>query len=170
MEQLGHQTLVGYSSVAEMQWKGRPRKIRPRTVVYAVMLAGLFTVGLTLVGGRVPFEASVNRAPGSLFTVDDDGSIRNTYLLKVTSNDPSSEAVRYEVRVEGLEDAEVVASGLELGPTETRTLPLVVRVPYSEGMARTIPIRVHVTSSSGELSLEATFKTGAELGTAAPTE
>jgi cytochrome c oxidase accessory protein FixG len=170
MEQLGHRTLVGLSSVSEMQGKTRPRKIRPRTVVYAAMLTGLVALGLTLVGGRVPFEASVNRAPGSLYTVDDDGSIRNTYLLKVTSNDPSTEAVRYEVRVEGLEGAEVVAPDLELGSTETRTLPLVVRVQYSEGMARTIPIQVHVTSPSGELSLEATFKTGAELGTTAPTD
>jgi len=170
MEQLGHKTLVGLSSVAEMQGKDRPRKIRPRTVVYAGMLTGLIAVGLTLIGNRVPFEASVNRAPGSLFTVDDDGTIRNTYLLKVTSNDPSPEPVRYEVRVEGLEGAEVVAPELELGSTESRTLPLVVRVPYSDGMARTIPIQVHVTSPSGELSLEATFKTGAELGTTAPTD
>ena len=88
----------------------------------------------------------------------------------MTSNDPGPEPVRYEVRVEGLEGAEVVAPELELGSTESRTLPLVVRVPYSDGMARTIPIQVHVTSPSGELSLEATFKTGAELGTNAPTD
>jgi hypothetical protein len=47
---------------------------------------------------------------------------------------------------------------------------LVVRVPYSEGMERTIPISVHVASPNGELSLEATFKTGAELGTAGTTD
>ncbi len=170
MEQLAHKTLVGYSSVLEMQGGHRPRRFRPRTGAYALLLTGLIVVGLTLLNGRVPFQASVNRAPGSLFTVDADGTIRNTYLLKVTSNDPSPEPVRYAVRVEGLEGALVVAPELELGSAESRTVPLVVQVPYAEGMERTIPIHVYVTSPIGELVLEATFKTGAELGTTGATD
>lgn len=163
MEQLGHKTLVAYSSVSEMHGNSRPRKIRPRTMAYAALLLGLVAVGFTLVGGRAPFQASVNRAPGSLFTVAEDGSIRNTYLLKVTSNDPSRDPVRYEVRVEGLDGASVVAPNVELTAGESRTLPLVVTVPHAEEMERTVPIHVYVTSPGGELVLEATFKTGAEV-------
>jgi hypothetical protein len=169
MKQLGHPTLVGFSSVSEMQGKGRPRRVKPRTMAYAALLAGLIVTGFTLVGGRVPFEASVNRAPGSLFTVASDGSIRNTYLLKVTSNDPNPDPVRYDVRVEGLAGANVVTPPLELATGESRTIPLVVTVPESAAMARTIPISVYVRSPGGELGLEATFKTGAELGSAGTT-
>ena len=170
MEQLGHPTLVGYSSVAELQTGRKPRKLRARTVAYAAMLVGLVVAGGALISGRVPFQATVNRAPGSLYTLDADGRVRNTYLLKVTSNDPHPEPVRYEVWVEGLDAAEVVTPEIYLASAESRTLPLVVRVPFAEGMDRTIPIRVHVTSPRGGVVLDATFKTGAELGTAGTTD
>jgi cytochrome c oxidase accessory protein FixG len=170
MQQLGHKTLVGFSSVSEMSGKTHPRRVRPRTVAYAALLVGLAVVGFTLVGGRVPFQASVNRAPGSLFTVAEDGSIRNTYLLKVTSNDPRPGPVRYQVRVEGLDAASVVTPELELASAESRTVPLVVTTPYAEVTERTIPFYVYVTSPAGEIVLEATFKTGAEVGTTGTTE
>jgi cytochrome c oxidase accessory protein FixG len=163
MEQLGHPTLVGYSSVAEMQGR-TARRVRPRSVAYAAMLVGLLATGGAMVAGRVPFEASVNRAPGPLFTVDGDGHVRNTYLLKVTSKDPTLAPVRYAIRVDGLEGAEVVVPDLALVTTETRTLPLIVRVAADSTLARTVPIRVRVTSPRGEIVLETTFKTGAALG------
>jgi cytochrome c oxidase accessory protein FixG len=163
MAPLGHPTLVGYSSEAELQGQGR-RRFRPRTLVYAALLVGLLTTATAMLAGRLPFEASVNRAPGTLFTVDGDGYLRNTFLLKVTSNDPSPDTVRYTVRVEGLAAAEVVAPEVLLGPTQTQTVPLIVRVPGDSAGERTIPIRVRVTSPRGDLVLEATFLTGGALG------
>jgi cytochrome c oxidase accessory protein FixG len=170
MERLGHPTLVGYSSVAEMQTGKRARRLRPRTVAYAALLAGLAVTGGTMLYGRVPFEVTVNRAPGSLFTVDADGLIRNTYLVKITNNDPSPEAVTYEVQVEGLDPAQVIAPSIELRSSETRTAPLIVRVPGDGGVARTVPIRVRVSSPRGQVVVDATFKTGAEVGAARTTE
>jgi hypothetical protein len=123
-----------------------------------------------MVAGRVPFEATVNRAPGSLFVVDNDAHVRNTYLLKITNNDTGGERITYRIRVEGLDNAEVVAPPLELAASESRTTPLVIRVPVANGLRRTILITVHVTSSQGELVLNATFKTGAELRAGRTTE
>ncbi len=164
MEKLDHETLVTYRSEAAMAGR-KTRLLRPRTFVYAAMLIGLVVVGSAMVIGRVPFEASVNRAPGSLYNVDVDGYVRNTYLLKVTNNAASSEPVAYEVRIEGLDGAEVVTQDLVLASSQSRIVPLVVRVPPSLGLKdRTIPIRVHVASPDGELVLDATFKTGAEVG------
>jgi hypothetical protein len=104
----------------------------------------------------------VSRVPGSLFTVDADGWVRNTYLLRITNNEPTAAPIRFDVRVEGIAGAEVVAQPVALGSTESATLPLVVRVPPSGELARTIPIHVLVTSSAGRLALDATFKTAAE--------
>jgi cytochrome c oxidase accessory protein FixG len=162
MDQLGHPTLVGYSSVAQMRGRAA-RRLRPRTVAYAAMLVGLLATGGAMLAGRVPFEASVNRAPGPLFTVDGDGLVRNTFLLEVTSKDPAIAPLRYDVRVEGLPGAEVVAPDLALVTAETRILPLVVRVRPDSALARTVPIRVRVTSPHGEIVLQTTFKTGAAL-------
>ena len=165
MEKLNHETLVAYRSEVGRAGK-KSRLLRPRTVAYAAMLVGLIVAGSAMVIERVPFQASVNRAPGSLFNLDDDGYIRNTYLLKVTNNATSSEPVSYQVSVEGLQDAVVVTQDLVLTSSESRTVPLVVRVPASRDLDRTIPIRVHVVASVGELVLDATFKTGAEVGAA----
>ena len=163
MERLDHETLVAYRSVAQLEGR-KPRLVRPRTVAYAALLVGLVVSGAAMVAGRVPFEATVNRAPGSLFTVDNDAHVRNTYLLKITNNDTGDERVTYRIRVEGLDNAEVVAPPLELAASESRTTPLVIRVPVARDLRRTIPITVHVTSPQGELVLNATFKTGAEFG------
>jgi cytochrome c oxidase accessory protein FixG len=164
MEQLGHPTLVAYTSVTEMEQGKRPRLVRGRSLAYAALLVGLVVTGGAMVVGRVPFEATVNRAPGSLFTIDADGYVRNTYLLKVTNNDPSSEPVAYRVRVEGLERAEVVAPPITLGPSESRTTPLVIRVPLDDSLQRTIRIRVYIASPKGELVRDVTFKTGSDVG------
>ena len=63
-------------------------------------------------------------------------------------------------------EAEVVVQDLELASRESRTVPLVIRVPASDDLLRTIPLQVYVTSTDGELIVDATFKTGAEIGTA----
>jgi cytochrome c oxidase accessory protein FixG len=165
MDKLEHPTLVDYTSVAAMEGR-KPRLMRARTLVYGAMLAGLVMVGAAMVWGRVPFEATVNRAPGSLYTIDADGLVRNTYFLKITNNNADGEPVLYRVRIDGLPDAEVMSQDMELAARESRTVPLVVRVPMNDDLMRTIPIQVYVTSLDGELVVAATFKTGAEIGTA----
>jgi cytochrome c oxidase accessory protein FixG len=163
MEKLDHRTLVEYSTQAEAE--GRVvRRLRPRTVVYLGLLAALLVFGFTLMAQRVPFEATVNRAPGSLFTLDPDGYVRNTFLLQITNNQTTEAPMDYQISVEGLPDAEVLIQDVRLGSTETRTLPLIVRVPQSSDLGRTTPLDVRVISQNGELLLSTTFKTGAAVG------
>jgi hypothetical protein len=99
-----------------------------------------------------------------LFTVDSDGSTRNTFLLKIINKDPSETPVRYEIEVSGLEDAEVLASPVEIPSTEARTIPLIVRVPPTAELGRTTVFDVSVSDGEDELVLHPTFKTGAQIG------
>lgn len=163
MSRFGHPTLVRYGSMSADRGKA-PRAFRPRTLVYGGLLTTLTAAAMVLLLGRVPFEASVNRAPGSLFTVDMDGYVRNTYLLKVTNKKSSSGSVAYSVEVDGLEGAEVTAPRLTVASEESRTIPLVVRLPAAAAGARTIPLTVRIGSGSAELLLPTTFKTGAAVG------
>ncbi len=164
MEPLGHETLIRYSSVAVDE--GRVlRKVRPRTVIYGGLLTALATAATILVLARIPFEATVNRAPGSLFNIDADGWVRNTYLLKITNNDPSTDAMVYDVRLAGLAGGELVTDQIVLQSTETRTVPLVVRMRASDAaLGRTLPFDVEIESPQGTLWLPATFKTDASTG------
>jgi cytochrome c oxidase accessory protein FixG len=162
---LGHPGLIDYTSMAQGQHR-KTRRLRPRTLIYATLLSGIAAAWITLLVTRVPFEANVNRAPGSLFTMDADGFVRNTYLLELTNNAPG-DSISFHVAVEGVPGAEVVAQDIRLAESERRTVPLVVRLPSSRTMARTIPIRVRVQTPGAVRILQTTFKTGGTLAAVA---
>ena len=50
-----------------------------------------------------------------------------------------------------------------LGPEEARTIPLVIRLPNTGEQARTLPLRVVLTSRRGELVMPTTFKTAGPM-------
>ena len=160
MDKLGHRTLVEYTSMAEQEGR-KVRRLRPRTIVYGGLLLALVGFGLTLATQRMPFEATVNRVPGSLFTVDPDGFVRNTYLVQITNNKAGDSPVDFTVTVDGIPDAEVLAQNVQLAASETRTLPLIVRVPQDLGLGRTTELVVRVVTPDGAIDVPTTFKTGA---------
>jgi cytochrome c oxidase accessory protein FixG len=169
MEPLGHETLVRYGTIAEEEGR-KVRAIRPRTLIYAAILTALVLSTLTLMIGRVPFEASVNRAPGTLFSVDADGYVRNTYLLQITNKSAVADSVTYRVLVENLPEAEVLTSQVRIASTESMTVPLIIRVPVAANVPRTSLMHVRVLSDLGEVVLPTTFKTGADFGITAPSQ
>ena len=133
-------------------------------MVYGSLMTSLIAAAIVLMLGRVPFEANVNRAPGTLFQTDTDGWVRNTYLLKITNNDPDLGDVTYDVSLDGLEGAEVLTDQVVLGSTQTRTVPLVIRIRADQIERRSIPFTVTVRAMEREVVLPTTFRTGAVEG------
>jgi cytochrome c oxidase accessory protein FixG len=164
MSKLGHQNLITWSSAAEEAGR-KPRRIRPRTVAYAGLLTGIAAAAMVLLTGRAPFDAAVQRAPGSLFVMDNDGYVRNTYLLRITNKAASATPVNFHVQVKGLPPEDVIVQDVELATTESRTFPMVIRMKASRDLPRTIPLQVNISSPSQVVSVDATFKTEGHLGT-----
>ena len=155
MGQLGMPSLIRYSTVA--QDEGRTtRWVRGRTVAYAGLLAAVLGVLVFRVATKSPLEATVNRSPGTLFQQDGDGFVRNTYLVHVTNND-ALDAHEYQVRLEGLEHADVIVPQLTLEPLADQTVPLVVRMPAG-AVDRTTPFRVAIDDGDDVVRVAATFK------------
>lgn len=163
MSRFDQPTLVRYSSIAADESK-KARPFRPRTLVYGALLTTLTAAALVLLLGRVPFEASVNRAPGSLYTVDADGYVRNTFFLQLTNKAGTGESVAYQVALDGLDEGELSMPALTVAPEQSMTIPLVIRLPAEAAGARTIPFTVRIQSPDAELLLPTTFKTGASTG------
>jgi cytochrome c oxidase accessory protein FixG len=141
----------------------RRTRVRPRVVVYSLLLLGLLAAMAGIVSTRVPFDAGIARAPGSLFTVDDDGYVRNTFLVRIANNaaGATGETLAFRFSVEGLPaGAEVMAQELSLRSTESRIVPLVVRMPTAAAGARTLRMKLHVVAPTGERVLDMTFKSG----------
>ncbi len=159
MGRLGHQTLIDYGSLAALAGR-KARLLRPRTVAYAGLLAALAVAAMALLAVRVPFEASVSRAPGSLFTVDEDGYVRNTYFVRLANNAARPDSLRFAVRVEGLPGAQVTAPQVSLAPRQDEIVPLIVRLPAKHLEGRTLPMTVRVEAATGRKVLKTTFETG----------
>jgi cytochrome c oxidase accessory protein FixG len=155
MPKLGHPSLVQYGAMA--QDEGKPVHIvRKRTVVYAVLLTALVSGITWRVFHHEHIELQVNRAPGSLFATDPDGGIRNTFLVHVTNRDAAA-SHHYAVAIHGLPGARTVMPPLELGPLESRTVPLVVVAP-ADTVRRTAEFQVEVLSEVGSATVDASFK------------
>lgn len=163
MDRFDQPTLVRYSSIARDEGAPR-RRFRPRAVVYGGLMLSLVATAVVLLVGRVPFEATVNRAPGSLYSVDADGYVRNTFLLQITNNEAGAADALYGVRLDGLPGAQVLTPPLTLKAEETRTIPLIIRLKEADADERTVPFIVIVSSPSAELQIPTTFKTGAVMG------
>jgi cytochrome c oxidase accessory protein FixG len=162
MGRLGFGSLVEYGTLAQIS--GAPRRwLRPRVVIYAGLMTALVATAVLTVVNRVPFEAAVSRMPGSLFTVDADRSVRNTFLLRLANNANTGAPLAFQVRLEGLPGAELTVPELTLATAESRIVPLVVRLPADRAARRTLPLRLRVTAPVGERVLETTFKTGGAL-------
>lgn len=164
MGKLDKPSLIAYTTIAETLGR-KARALRPRTVVYASLLA-LFGAAIpaTLLS-RHDIQASVARAPGSLYTLDADGFVRNTYLVQIHNNDSQGRSGPFTVRVEGLpEGAEIIAPAMPIPADQRATLPLVVRLP-SAVSAPTLPLTVTISAPFDQVGLTTTFKgVGSEPG------
>ena len=126
--------------------------------------AGAILIPVALMANRHDFEVAVNRAPGSLYTVDADGGVRNTYLLRVTNNSPEGLTGPFQLHITGMPgDAEVITAPLTIPPSEQITVPLIVRVPAGEVIPRALPITVHVEAPFDRVSVHTTFMSGGSV-------
>lgn len=158
MAHFNQPTLVQYGSLAAQE--GKPvRPFRARTIVYGGLLVALAGATVVLAMRRTPIEAQVSRMRGSLFQVDGDGWVRNTYMLRVTNKSPGRDTLPFTVEVAGLDNAQVTVEPISLGSTESRFVPVIVRIPPAHTMARTFPITVTVASPSRAVRLTSTFMT-----------
>ncbi len=152
-------SLVQYSSVAAQQ--GQPsKKLRPRTFAYGGLLTALSAAFFILLAGRHPIEANLNRMPGTLYTVDADGWVRNTFFLQVTNNSGAEGPVPVQVDLRGLEGAELVMPSLELSSTESTRIPVVVRMPPSNDADRTRSFELELSTDFDRVTVGGTFKSG----------
>jgi cytochrome c oxidase accessory protein FixG len=158
MEKLNYPGLIVYTTEAETRGEVRSL-LRPRPIIYGGLIASLAVAATVVLRTHVAFEAELSRSPGSTFVLDDDDTIRNTYLLNIGNNDPRPGAASYTVSLEGLPGAVVMAPPIELRSTQDRTVPVVVRMPRDTGPARSIPFSVRISSGGEGRVLQATFMT-----------
>ncbi|WP_395694698.1 FixG Ig-like domain-containing protein, partial [Piscinibacter sp.] len=141
------------------------RVLRPRVLVYGVVLLAITLVVAASIALRSPFKVDVVRDRSTLARIVDDGWVENVYRLQVMNATESPQ--RYVVRAEGLPGITIAsAPPLELGPAQARWVVVALRVPpQAAGAAATgaqpIVFRVAQLGVSGapgrELEEKSTF-------------
>ncbi len=164
MDKLGYETLVRYTT--EAQDEGREaRWVRPRTLVYTAILAIVTALGVNYLMDRSDIELVVDRTPGPVFIVDDDGFVRNNYMLRIIDRTGEEGTRTYEVTATGLpEGSQVLAQPVTLKSSEQGVAPLIIRVPRSEADS-TLPFTVHIEGAGISNDKNTTFKGPERRGT-----
>ncbi|MFM8466071.1 MAG: cytochrome c oxidase accessory protein CcoG [Oxalobacteraceae bacterium] len=106
--------------------------VRPRVLIYSAALLVIVSVFFGTLLTRTPVKMDVIRDRGSMGREVDNGQIENVYRLQIMNTDESRH--RYRIGVEGIEGIALQGrSEVTLGSTESRSVPVDVRVPEGKG-------------------------------------
>jgi cytochrome c oxidase accessory protein FixG len=83
----------------------RPKLIRPRTLIYATLIAAVGLVMLVTLSTRADTEVNVLRDRNPLFVTLSDGTFRNGYTVKILNK--KHEERHFELSADGLKDARI---------------------------------------------------------------
>lgn len=145
MDKIGRpRGLIRYGSQASVLDGKKSRILRPRTMVYPAIVAGLLMAFTFVLVTRAPAYISVLRQRGAPFAVLDDGSVVNAVTVKVQNRRP--EDARYDFELVDVDGGKVEIAGeaFVVRPQETVGRPVLLKAPASSFPtgARNVIIRV----------------------------
>lgn len=128
MDQMGYNKgLIRYTT-EHSEEGNKTQLVRPRTILYVALFVGLILTFVFLVATRTPLDVNVIRDRNNLFTEAFDGSIENTYQLRILNM--AQVENRYRLSIEGIDNTKIKGSTeftIEAG--SVLTLPLRVSAP-----------------------------------------
>jgi cytochrome c oxidase accessory protein FixG len=126
MDKMGYaRGLIRYTTESMLHGEQR-RVLRPRTIIYALLLAGLLTAFAWGVTHRAPLIVELLHDRNALFRQLADGSVENSYTLKLVNKTTAGQHVHLQIE----ERPELHILGTQeivLGAGEVANVPLTVR-------------------------------------------
>ena len=152
--------LIRWDTLANQQAKDKGagatwRPLRPRTLLYGLMLAVAATAMVAAFLLRSDAELTVQRDRSPNFVRLSDGSIRNAYTVKVLNKQRSEQT--YVLALDGLPEARLSSvgadptSGLVVHPDAVGTFRIFVTVPASAAPAGSRSIDFAVRDAAGQV-------------------
>ncbi|MDH3688791.1 MAG: cytochrome c oxidase accessory protein CcoG [Gammaproteobacteria bacterium] len=148
--------LIRYTT--EHTIEGKPtRVLRPRVLIYAVLLAGTFIGVLYGIAHRIPVALDVIRDRNSLFRETNLGLIENVYTLKILNKDNSTTSYKlWATGIAGLQlllDQEII----EVSSGQVSEIPTRLQADPVDLQHRSTDIEFHIQSLDDE-TISATEK------------
>ncbi|HRQ73548.1 MAG TPA: cytochrome c oxidase accessory protein CcoG [Phycisphaerales bacterium] len=149
MERLGRpRGLIRYGSQAGIEGE-RARRLRPRVVIYPVLLAAVIT-GIFVALSRIEAaDVTILRGPGLPFNVLPSGEVSNQAIVRVRNRTRAE--VGYEVAVPGVDGARVIAveSPLRVAAGALRSEAVSIVLPADAAAQRRSDITLRVNGTDG---------------------
>jgi cytochrome c oxidase accessory protein FixG len=125
------------------------RVLRPRVLVYGVALL-LLTAAMTFtLAMRVPLKVDVVRDRAALSRIAAGGKLENVYRLQVMN--ATEQTQHYRIAADGLPDLAIASeSQVQVGPAESRWVPVRVQIPYGSAAAGSHPIHFDIATVGGD--------------------
>jgi len=144
--------LIRYAS--EQQLKGGTTKlIRPRTILYTVLLLIGMTVATFAFRSVEPISATAIRMTGAPFFVTDE-TVRNQFQLRLVNKD--DQTLSYTVTAEALDGTPIIYQAITdttpLVPMEELTRTFVVEVPRADFNGK-FPLQLTFTAQPGDITV-----------------
>jgi cytochrome c oxidase accessory protein FixG len=156
MDKMGYaRGLVRYSTQNALASKWTQQEIlqrvlRPRVLVYSVILLAL-SVGLVVsLALRTPLKVDVMRDRTSLARIAKGGRLENVYRLQVMN--ATEGPMRYRVTAEGLEGLTVLIDGdVAVEAAQSRWVAVRLQIPFGSASPGSHPVRFQIRSESGAM-------------------
>ncbi len=129
MDKIGYpRGLIRYATLNDIEHK-KTRVLRPRVVVYALVLTTLIVAFAWSVLNRTPLLVDVLRDRNALYRELADGAIENAYTLKLVNKEHV--ARHYRVAVSGATALTISANAADVvvGAESTANVPITLHVP-----------------------------------------
>jgi len=151
MDKMGYpRGLIAYTTENTMRG-GRSHILRPRVVVYALLLLTIMSIFAWSLSQRSTLGLDVIRDRNRLYRETDEGRIENVYILKIINMDDKGHA--FKLHVEGIEDLELFidARRIWVDAGEVLELPVRLRVEEDELHERSnkVTFKLVATDDSG---------------------
>ncbi|QRG07437.1 cytochrome c oxidase accessory protein CcoG [Xanthobacter dioxanivorans] len=161
MDKIGRpRELITYESEANLEARlaGKPfvqRIIRPRTILYAVLICLAAGLMLTALIGRSTEGVAAIHDRNPLFVRLSDGGVRNAYTVRLINK--ALQERTFALSVDGVPGAtlEVVgdsADALTVGPDQTREIRVLVATRDKLEPSASLPITFRIRDKASELS------------------
>ncbi|MEJ2576810.1 MAG: cytochrome c oxidase accessory protein CcoG, partial [Gammaproteobacteria bacterium] len=152
MDKMGYpKGLVKYTTETALAGR-KTRILRPRILVYTILLLALVS-GLSYgLFTRVPLEVDILRDRNALYNETEAGLVENVYNVKIINK--AEQAQSYRMSVSGIEDLKLVGpkEGIEVASGAVRNIPLRIRVDP-----------VHLTDASSRITFHVESQTHPDI-------
>jgi cytochrome c oxidase accessory protein FixG len=123
--------------------------LRPRILVYAVILLAITIASAWSLATRIPLKVDIIRDRSVLAREADDGRIENVFNMKIMNT--TEEPRRYFLAVDGMQGIEIEgSSSVDVASAENHEITLVVRVPAEAGKSGANTIYFDIKAADNE--------------------